>query len=158
MTSVIRPILCALAVLVFGAGCSASAEKTVASTTTTTAPAETTTTTVPVQTTTTTVVSFASCAEARAAGYHDIARGAPGYSRRLDGDGDGIACDQKVTTTTRAKPVTTTTVPAEDKVALRVGSMDPAACEAYAAKQSRLNDGPAWTAAMDGDTCVVTQG
>lgn len=42
--------------------------------------------------TTAKVISFASCAEAKAAGYHDIARGAPGYSTRLDADGDGVAC------------------------------------------------------------------
>lgn len=46
------------------------------------------------QTTQTTVkaVTFASCAEAKAAGYHDMARGTPGYSSKLDADGDGIAC------------------------------------------------------------------
>lgn len=42
-------------------------------------------------------VSFASCAAAAGAGYHDIKRGEPGYSARLDGDGDGVACDQKAT-------------------------------------------------------------
>lgn len=45
------------------------------------------------------------------------------------------------------------------KQSLTVDNLDPAACEAYAAKQSRLNpDGPAWTWRMDGTTCVVTQG
>lgn len=45
------------------------------------------------------------------------------------------------------------------KQSLTVDNLDPAACEAYAAKQSRLNpNGPAWTFRMDGTTCVVTQG
>jgi hypothetical protein len=54
-----------------------------------------TTTTRPVTTTTagSTGLSFANCTEAKAAGYHDIARGAPGYSTKLDRDGDGIACE-----------------------------------------------------------------
>jgi hypothetical protein len=38
-------------------------------------------------------VSFASCADARAAGAAPIRAGKPGYSPNLDGDGDGIACD-----------------------------------------------------------------
>lgn len=36
---------------------------------------------------------FASCAEARAAGMAPLYRGDPGYSERLDRDGDGIACE-----------------------------------------------------------------
>ena len=35
----------------------------------------------------------ANCAEARAAGAAPIHRGEPGYSRKLDRDGDGIACE-----------------------------------------------------------------
>lgn len=76
---------------------------TVAPTTTTTARPTTTTTAKPVTTTTrplttTTApvssgVAFANCTEAKAAGYHDIPRGAPGYSSKLDRDGDGIACE-----------------------------------------------------------------
>lgn len=159
MTSAIHPIFHVLAigaVLITGA-CSSAKEPSTASTTTTTAPAETTTTTAGAPVTTTTAVSFASCAAASDAGYHDMTRGAPGYSSKLDGDGDGIACDQKVTTTTRPKATTTTTV-ADNKVSMRVGNMTPAECDAYAAKQSRLNEGPAWTGSMDGTTCVVTQG
>ncbi|MEW2417569.1 excalibur calcium-binding domain-containing protein [Streptomyces sp. NPDC046866] len=38
-------------------------------------------------------VSFKSCAEARAAGAAPMRRGEPGYSRSLDRDNDGIACD-----------------------------------------------------------------
>jgi hypothetical protein len=96
-------------------------------------------------------VSFSSCADALAAGYHDMTRGAPGYSARLDGDGDGVACDQKPkaasTTTTMAKPE------------LRVGDMTKAECDAYAAKQSGLNpSSKPWTARMDGTDCVVTPG
>ena len=37
---------------------------------------------------------FSSCKQARAAGYSHMRRGEPGYSPRLDGDGDGIACDK----------------------------------------------------------------
>lgn len=37
--------------------------------------------------------AFRSCAEARAAGAAPIRRGAPGYGRHLDRDGDGIACE-----------------------------------------------------------------
>lgn len=47
------------------------------------------------ETSTTTGLAFASCAAAKTAGYHDMKRGEPGYSARLDGDGDGIACDEK---------------------------------------------------------------
>ena len=36
---------------------------------------------------------FASCAEARAAGMAPLYRGDPGYSERLDRDGDGVACE-----------------------------------------------------------------
>jgi hypothetical protein len=36
---------------------------------------------------------YASCAEARAAGAAPLRRGQPGYSTRLDRDGDGIACE-----------------------------------------------------------------
>lgn len=39
--------------------------------------------------------AFASCKAAADAGYHDMKRGADGYSAKLDGDGDGVACDQK---------------------------------------------------------------
>lgn len=43
----------------------------------------------------TTTVYFKSCKEARAAGYSDIKKGEPGYSSKLDRDGDGIACESK---------------------------------------------------------------
>jgi hypothetical protein len=36
---------------------------------------------------------FRNCAEARAAGAAPILMGQPGYSRFLDADGDGIACE-----------------------------------------------------------------
>lgn len=36
---------------------------------------------------------FASCAEARAAGAAPLYRGDPGYSEKLDRDGDGVACE-----------------------------------------------------------------
>lgn len=39
-------------------------------------------------------VYYANCTEARAAGAAPIYRGEPGYARKLDRDGDGIACDQ----------------------------------------------------------------
>jgi hypothetical protein len=38
-------------------------------------------------------VSYANCAAVRAAGAAPIHRGEPGYSRKLDRDGDGIACE-----------------------------------------------------------------
>lgn len=38
-------------------------------------------------------LNFGSCAEARAAGFRRMRVGEPGYSRRLDRDGDGIACE-----------------------------------------------------------------
>jgi hypothetical protein len=38
-------------------------------------------------------VVFANCAAARAAGAAPIRRGEPGYRDRLDGDGDGVACE-----------------------------------------------------------------
>jgi micrococcal nuclease len=37
--------------------------------------------------------SFGSCREARAAGAAPLRRGDPGYSGRLDRDGDGVACE-----------------------------------------------------------------
>ncbi len=40
-------------------------------------------------------VKFKSCKEARAAGYSDMKKGEPGYSSKLDRDGDGIACESK---------------------------------------------------------------
>lgn len=36
---------------------------------------------------------YANCSAARAAGAAPIRRGDPGYSRRLDRDGDGVACE-----------------------------------------------------------------
>lgn len=36
---------------------------------------------------------FRSCAAARAAGAAPMKRGSPGYNPRLDGDGDGVACE-----------------------------------------------------------------
>ncbi|MFG2998726.1 excalibur calcium-binding domain-containing protein [Streptomyces sp. NPDC048340] len=39
-------------------------------------------------------VTYKSCAEAKAAGAAPIRRGQPGYSKNLDRDNDGIACDK----------------------------------------------------------------
>jgi len=39
------------------------------------------------------VTPFGNCAQARAAGAAPVRRGDPGYSRRLDRDGDGIGCE-----------------------------------------------------------------
>ncbi len=36
---------------------------------------------------------YASCKEAHADGKYNIPRGAPGYSAKLDRDGDGLACE-----------------------------------------------------------------
>ncbi|MFC3963260.1 excalibur calcium-binding domain-containing protein [Nocardia jiangsuensis] len=38
-------------------------------------------------------VSYSSCKEAKAAGAAPLHRGDPGYSRGLDRDGDGVACE-----------------------------------------------------------------
>ena len=38
-------------------------------------------------------VSYANCSEARAAGAAPLHRGEPGYSSKLDRDGDGVACE-----------------------------------------------------------------
>ena len=40
-------------------------------------------------------LTFQTCANARAAGYRNMHRGAPGYSEHLDRDGDGIACEAR---------------------------------------------------------------
>lgn len=40
-----------------------------------------------------TTVSYANCTEARNAGAAPLYRGDPGYSSRLDRDGDGVACE-----------------------------------------------------------------
>lgn len=37
---------------------------------------------------------YGSCADVRAAGAAPLHRGDPGYSRKLDRDGDGIACEK----------------------------------------------------------------
>lgn len=37
--------------------------------------------------------AFANCAEARSAGAAPVRRGDPGYSRKLDRDGDGVGCE-----------------------------------------------------------------
>lgn len=44
-------------------------------------------------TTAATALSFSSCADAKAAGYSNLHKGDPGYSTKLDRDGDGVACD-----------------------------------------------------------------
>ena len=40
-------------------------------------------------------LAFQTCADAHAAGYRNMHRGAPGYSDHLDRDGDGIACESR---------------------------------------------------------------
>ena len=40
-------------------------------------------------------LAFQTCDDARAAGYRNMHRGAPGYSEHLDRDGDGIACESR---------------------------------------------------------------
>ncbi|NBD25838.1 phospholipase D-like domain-containing protein [Paenibacillus glycinis] len=40
------------------------------------------------------VTAFASCAEAKAAGKAPLHKGDPGYSAKMDGDGDGVACEK----------------------------------------------------------------
>lgn len=38
-------------------------------------------------------VQYANCSEARAAGAAPVRAGDPGYSRKLDRDGDGVGCE-----------------------------------------------------------------
>jgi len=38
-------------------------------------------------------VQYANCSEARAAGAAPVRQGDPGYSRKLDRDGDGVGCE-----------------------------------------------------------------
>jgi hypothetical protein len=38
-------------------------------------------------------VEYANCSEARSAGAAPVRRGDPGYSRKLDRDGDGVGCE-----------------------------------------------------------------
>lgn len=52
-----------------------------------------TTTTRPRPTTTTTSVRYANCDAVRSAGKAPIRRGDPGYSAKLDRDGDGVGCE-----------------------------------------------------------------
>lgn len=40
-------------------------------------------------------LTFQTCDDARAAGYHNMHRDTPGYSEHLDRDGDGIACESR---------------------------------------------------------------
>lgn len=135
-------VLIVLAVLVGGA-CTSQTPKPAAGV------VETTTSSSAVEVTSTTAapVVYSSCAEATAAGKAPIHKGEPGYSAKLDRDGDGVACDAATTTTTL------------EKLKLRVGNMTKPECDAYAAKQTGLNPkGPAWTGALDGSTCVITAG
>lgn len=73
------------------------ASATLAPSTTTTEAPTTTSTQAPTTTTTEAPAAsgpvFANCTAAKAAGYHDIHRGEPGYSTKLDRDGDGVACE-----------------------------------------------------------------
>lgn len=39
------------------------------------------------------IIYFRTCKDARAAGYSRMRTGDPGYSRHLDRDNDGIACE-----------------------------------------------------------------
>ena len=38
--------------------------------------------------------TFSSCAEAKKAGVTNMKKGTPGYSTKLDRDGDGVACNK----------------------------------------------------------------
>lgn len=44
-----------------------------------------------------TAVAYSNCAEVEAAGKAPLHKGDPGYSSKLDRDGDGTACDVKMT-------------------------------------------------------------
>lgn len=56
--------------------------------------------------------SFASCEQARAAGYSDMAAGTTGYSTALDRDGDGIACNESQFTAPPPDVMAATELPA----------------------------------------------
>jgi hypothetical protein len=56
--------------------------------------------------------SFASCEQARAAGYSNMAAGTAGYSTALDRDGDGIACDESQFTAPPPEVMAATELPA----------------------------------------------
>jgi hypothetical protein len=56
-----------------------------------------------------TASAFRSCAEARAAGAAPLYAGQPGYSKKLDRDGDGVACEGPGGA--RAAPATATAGP-----------------------------------------------
>lgn len=59
----------------------------------------------------TTPAGFATCADAFAAGVHDIPASDPRYRKVLDSDGDGVACEQPPAVTPPA-PVTEVPAPA----------------------------------------------
>jgi len=72
----------------------ATTTTTAKATTSTTARATTTTTFEdPTTTTVAKTVSYSNCTAAKAAGAAPLYRGDPGYSSKLDRDGDGIACE-----------------------------------------------------------------
>lgn len=86
-----RFALVAISLAVLGACGSPPAKKTtggvvVGDVTSTTEKATTTTTHVA-------TVSYANCSQAKAAGAAPLHRGDPGYSSKLDRDGDGTACE-----------------------------------------------------------------
>ena len=128
-------VLIQLVGLVGGVACTAAEPKTTSPGAVVESTTTTTTTTVKVE-----AVSYASCDEVEAAGKAPLHKGEPGYSSKLDRDGDGTACDV-------------------EKMSLRVSGLDEKACDDYAAKQTRLNPGSkAWTSKVDGTDCVVTEG
>lgn len=85
--------------LVVGAGCASgdTPPKTtgggVVETTTTTGAIQKPTATSETTATTAAAVSYANCDAVRAAGKAPLHKGDPGYSTKLDRDGDGTACD-----------------------------------------------------------------
>lgn len=85
-------VLIVLAVLVGGA-CTSQAPKPAAgvveTTTSSTVPPPAEVTTAPVA-----EVVYKNCSEVTAAGKAPIHQGEPGYSAKLDRDGDGVACDR----------------------------------------------------------------
>ncbi|KRF04480.1 hypothetical protein ASG89_21785 [Paenibacillus sp. Soil766] len=64
------------------------------SATTTTTPKPVTTSQPATTTTSKPSAIYNSCKEANAAGAYNIQKGEPGYSAKLDGDGDGVACER----------------------------------------------------------------
>lgn len=73
----------------------------------------------------------------------------------------GVGCGSggdtpTVKTQSGAEITTTSSSTAAAAPTLTVDGLDQAGCDAYAAKQTRLNPGKTWTAKLNGSTCELT--